>query len=59
MLLVDFYVVVETTRLLRSSCMLLIDCNIVIETVVDNLSYRWHGSICVLLFYCRVVQWTT
>jgi hypothetical protein len=46
----------ETTRPLGSSCVLLVDCNIVIETVADDLSYRWHGSSCVLLVDCRVVS---
>jgi hypothetical protein len=46
----------ETTRLLGSSYVVLVDCNIVMETVADDLSYLWHGIICVLLFYCRVVS---
>jgi hypothetical protein len=38
------------------SCVLLDDCNIVLETVTDDSSYRWHGSSCVLLVDCRVVS---
>jgi hypothetical protein len=45
---------VETTRLLGNSYVLLVDCIIVIEIVEDDLSYRWHGSRCVLLVYWRV-----
>ena len=32
------------------------DCIIVLETVMDDSSYRWHGSSCVLLVDCRVVS---
>jgi hypothetical protein len=46
----------ETTRPLGSSCVLLFDRNIVMETEIDDLSYRWHGSSCVLLVDCRVVS---
>ena len=46
----------ETTRLLVSSCVLLVDCNIVVETVEDYLSYQWHGISCVPLVDCRVVS---
>jgi hypothetical protein len=42
--------------MLGSSCVLLIDCNIVIETMVDYSSYQWHGGSCVLLVDCRVVD---
>jgi hypothetical protein len=38
------------------SCVLLDDCNIVLEIVTDDSSYRWHGSSCVLLVDCRVVS---
>jgi hypothetical protein len=38
------------------SRVLLDDCKIVLETVTDELSYRWHGSSCVLLVDCRVVS---
>jgi hypothetical protein len=55
-LLVDFHVVIDTTKLLVSSCVLLIDCIIVIETMEYYSSYRWHGSSNVLLVDCRVVN---
>jgi hypothetical protein len=35
---------------------LLVDHNIVMETMTDDLSYRWHGSSYVLLVDCRVVS---
>jgi hypothetical protein len=35
---------------------LLDNCSIVLETVTNDLSYRWHGSSCVLLVDCRVVS---
>jgi hypothetical protein len=35
---------------------LLVDCSIVIKTVADDLSYRWHGSSSVLLVDYRVVS---
>jgi hypothetical protein len=46
----------ETTRSFGSSCVLLVDCSIVMETVTDDLSYRWYGSSCVLLVDYRVVS---
>jgi hypothetical protein len=38
-LLVHLYVVMETTGLHGSSCVLLFDCNIVVETMGENVSY--------------------
>jgi hypothetical protein len=35
---------------------LLVDCNIVIKNVVDDLSYRWHGSSSMLLVDCIVIS---
>jgi hypothetical protein len=55
-LLVDFYVVLETTTLLGSSCVLLVDCSIVMETVADDLSYQWHGGSLGLPVDCKVVS---
>jgi hypothetical protein len=46
----------ETTRSFGSSCVLLVDCSIVMEIVMDDLRYRWHGSSCVVLVDCRVVN---
>jgi hypothetical protein len=31
-------------------------CCLIVEIVTDDLSYRWHGSSCVLLVDCRVVS---
>jgi hypothetical protein len=31
-------------------------CCLITTTVMNDLSYRWHGSSCVLLVYCRVVS---
>jgi hypothetical protein len=33
---------------------LLVECNIVIETMAKDLSYRWHGGILGLLVDCIV-----
>jgi hypothetical protein len=38
------------------SCVVLDDHSIVLETVMDDSSYRWHGSSCVLLVDCRVAS---
>jgi hypothetical protein len=35
---------------------LLVDCSIVIKNVVDDLSYRWHGSSSMLLVDCKVIS---
>jgi hypothetical protein len=35
---------------------LLVDCNIVIKNVVDDLSYRWHGTSSMLLVDCIVIN---
>jgi hypothetical protein len=35
---------------------LLVDRSIVMETVTGDLSYRLHGSSCVLLVDCKVVS---
>jgi hypothetical protein len=37
-------------------CVLLDDCSIVLDSMMDDSSYRWHGSSCVLLVDCRVVS---
>jgi hypothetical protein len=42
-------IALETTRSFESSCVLLVDCSIVMETVTDDLSHIWHGGSCVLL----------
>jgi hypothetical protein len=52
-LLVDFH---GDYQIVWSSCVLLVDRSIVMETVTDDLSYQWHGSSCVLLVDCRVVS---
>ena len=39
-----------------SSCVLLVDCNIVIKNVVDDLSYRWHGTSSMLLVDFKVIS---
>jgi hypothetical protein len=39
-----------------SSRVLLVNCNIIIKNVVDDLSYRWHGSSSMLLVDCIVIS---
>jgi hypothetical protein len=39
----------ETTIRLGCICVTLFEQNIVMETVADDLIYRWHGSSCLLL----------
>jgi hypothetical protein len=34
----------------------MVDCSIFMETVTDDLSYRWHGYSMGLLVDCRVVS---
>jgi hypothetical protein len=46
----------ETTRSFGNSCVLLVDRNIVMDIMMGDLRYRWHGSSSVLLVDCRVVN---